>query len=67
MSSNDRIPPEEAFEEVSSGEALLVCAYDDDEKCRKMRLERSLTLNELEELLRQGEVTRDRKVIFYCA
>jgi hypothetical protein len=67
MSPIERIPPEDAFEEVSSGEALLVCAYDDDEKCRKMQLENSLTLDELEELLRQGEVSRDRRLIFYCA
>jgi hypothetical protein len=67
MSPIERIPPEDAFEEVSSGEALLVCAYDDDEKCRKMQLESSLTLDELEELLRQGEVSRDRRLIFYCA
>ena len=67
MSPVERIPPEEAFEEVSSGEALLICAYDDDEKCRRLQLDRSLTLRELEELLRQGEVPRDRELIFYCA
>jgi hypothetical protein len=67
MSPIERIPPEEAFEEVSSGEALLVCAYDDDEKCRKMQLENSLTLDELEELLRKGEVSLDRRLILYCA
>jgi hypothetical protein len=67
MSPVERIAPEEAFEKVSTGEALLVCAYDDEEKCRKMRLDYALTLRELEELLRKGEVPRDRKLIFYCA
>jgi hypothetical protein len=67
MSPVERIPPEEAFEQVSSGEALLVCSYDDEEKCRLLRLERALTLRELEELLRRDEVARDRQLIFYCA
>jgi len=33
-----RIPPDEARRRVEDG-ALLVCAYDDEEKCRDMLLE----------------------------
>jgi hypothetical protein len=65
MSPVERIAPEEAFEKVSTGEALLVCAYDDEEKCRKMRLDYAITLQELERQLR--EIPRDREIVFYCA
>ena len=67
MDNDDRITPEEASELVASEQALLVCAYEDEQKCMQIRLERALTLQELEELLRKGEVPRDRELIFYCA
>ena len=67
MDPVERISPEEAFEQVSTGEALLVCAYEDEEKCKQTRLAQALTLGELEELLRRDEVPRDRALILYCA
>ena len=65
MSPIERIPPEEAFAEVSSGEALLVCAYDDEEKCRALQIGGSLTLEDLERM--QPSLPRDRRIIFFCA
>jgi hypothetical protein len=63
MSPFDRIPPEEAFEQMENGEALLVCAYADEEKCRAAHIENALTLQDLERLA----PPRDRALIFYCA
>jgi hypothetical protein len=60
----ERIPAAEARREVAAG-ALLVCAYDDEEKCRQNRLEGSITLAELEK--RADSVPKDRELIFYCA
>ena len=65
MSPIERISPEEAFEQVSTGEALLVCAYEDEEKCRQaldqaLHSRRSRTSSAV-------AVPRDRKIVFYCA
>ena len=34
-----KIGPRQTHEAVEAGDALLVCAYDDEEKCRDMLLE----------------------------
>ena len=65
MAEVQRIGPEEARERMRSGEALLVCAYDDEAKCGRMRLEGAISLQELES--RAATLPRDRELIFYCA
>ena len=45
--------------------ALLVCAYDSDEKCRQNRLDGSITLTDFQS--REGTLPKDREIIFYCA
>ena len=65
MDPIERIPPEDAFEEVSSGEALLVCAYEDEEKCRALHIDDAVTARELERMF--PLLPRDRELIFYCA
>ena len=39
-----RIGPEEANRKVKSGEALLVCAYDDEATYQTMRLDMAISL-----------------------
>lgn len=63
MSNAERIDAERARERVQSGEALLVCAYDDEEKCRKLGLDEALTLAELQ----ARDLPRDREIVFLCA
>ena len=63
MASAERIDVEGARERVRSGDALLVCAYEDEAKCRGFGLEEALTLAQLE----SREVSRDREIIFFCA
>ena len=43
----------------------LVCAYDDDAKCRRMPLAGAQTLSEFR--ARQEEIPTDRRIVFYCA
>jgi hypothetical protein len=59
-----RIPVEEARRKVVAGGALLVCAYDDD-RCKQLELEGSITRRELESRL--PSMPSDTEVIFYCA
>jgi hypothetical protein len=63
MTEPKRISPQEAHEKVESGEALLVCAYDDEQRCREMKLEGSISLEELQSDL----PAKDKEIIFYCA
>lgn len=52
----DRISPVDARFMVGAGEALLICGYEDVEKCAEMRLEGSIdraTLEKVEKALKQ--------------
>lgn len=65
MAEAIRISPEEARRKVSSGPALLVCAYEDDEKCRRLHLEGAMFLAEFRSKL--PALPKDQEIIFYCA
>ncbi|MBW3596708.1 MAG: rhodanese-like domain-containing protein [Planctomycetes bacterium] len=60
-----RIGPQEAKQHVESGDALLVCAYDSDEKFQKNRLEGAISLDDFRS--QADSVPKDREIIFYCA
>jgi len=60
-----RIDPEQARQDVSSGSALLVCAYDEEEKCQKYRLTNALSLTDLQ--AQEATLPKGRKIVFYCA
>ena len=60
-----RIGPEEAYRKVKSGEAILVCAYDDETSFEKMRLDMALSLGEFRKLL--PGLPKEREIIFYCS
>ncbi|HEY3246044.1 MAG TPA: ArsR family transcriptional regulator [Phycisphaerae bacterium] len=65
MAEPARIQPSEARRKVQAGDALLVCAYDDDEKCRQNRLEGAISLNALQAQL--PSISKNREMVFYCA
>jgi hypothetical protein len=65
MSEPARVSPEETRQKVVSGSALLVCAYDNEEKFKKLQLEGAISLSSFRELL--STVPRYKEVIFYCA
>jgi CBS domain-containing protein/rhodanese-related sulfurtransferase len=62
MADVERIEPEAAHRALARG-ALLVCAYENEDKGRAFRLEGALTLEELDG--RHGH-DHERELIFYC-
>jgi hypothetical protein len=60
-----RIDPVEARRDVASGKALLVCAYEDEEKCRRYGVAGALSFTEWQ--AQAAASPRDREVVFYCA
>jgi len=63
MNEPIRIPPEEARKKVTAGEALLVCAYEDEEKFRKLHLQDAISLREFKDRL--PVLSREQHIIFY--
>jgi rhodanese-related sulfurtransferase len=60
-----RITPEETFQKLRAGKALLVCAYDSDEKFRNMHLDGAISLAEFKEKL--PSLPKNQEIVFYCA
>ena len=65
MAEVPRISVEEARQKVQSGQAMLVCAYDDESKCGRIRLEGAITMSELRQML--PSLPKDREILLYCA
>jgi hypothetical protein len=65
MADIERINVEQAHQKVDAHQALLVCAYDDEAKCRKVNLEGSISLTSFHS--RVGSLTKTQELIFYCA
>ena len=62
----ERISPQEAMRHLRANPpALLVCAYDDDEKWRQNRLDGAISLADFR--AREASVPKNREIIFYCA
>ena len=61
----ERIDVTTARQKVTAGQALLVCGYEDDAKCRKGRLEGSMPFARLESLA--PSLPKTQEIIFYCA
>jgi hypothetical protein len=64
MAEIPRIDVQEARQRAAAGGALLVCAYDDEEKCRQLGLEGAISLARFRSLL--PALPQNREVIFYC-
>ena len=58
-----RIPPKEAREKAMAGSTLLVCGYEDEEKCRPIALEGSITFNEFKQRL--PNLSKDQDITFF--
>jgi hypothetical protein len=65
MANGPRVSVREAREKALANEASIVCAYDDESKCRRMLFEGALTLRELEAML--PSLPRNHTIYFYCA
>ena len=64
MAEIERIDVEAARRKAQAGEALLVCAYNDEQKCDRMKLDGALTLAELRR--RVSALPKEQEIIFYC-
>jgi hypothetical protein len=64
MAEPARISAGETREKVVAGAALLVCAYENDEKCRAVHLEGAVFLSGFRDIA--ASLPKDREVIFYC-
>jgi rhodanese-related sulfurtransferase len=60
-----RISPLEVYRLAKDGNAILVCAYPDEETCSKMWLRGAITRTEFQ--ARLLEIKKDQEIIFYCA
>lgn len=58
-----RVSPHYAHQAVTSGKALLVCAYPDQEVCDKIMLEGAISLRDFE--ARLPKLKKDQEIIFY--
>ena len=60
-----RISPQDTYRQVTSGQAILVCAYEDEKTCSTMMLQGAISLKEFESRL--PNIKKDQPIIFYCA
>ena len=65
MNEVPRVTPQEIYPKLRSGEALLVCAYDDEAKFNRLQLEGAIPLEAFKSL--RPTLPRDREIVFYCA
>jgi len=64
MLEPERVTAEEVYDKLKSGKVLLVCAYEDEEKFRKLRLEGAISFNTFKSKL--PSISRDQEIVFYC-
>jgi len=65
MAELERIGPDETYKKLKAGAALLVCAYDDEEKCRGLLLEGAMSWNTFQ--AKTSSLSTEEEIIFYCA
>ncbi|MCP4341484.1 MAG: ArsR family transcriptional regulator [Desulfobulbaceae bacterium] len=65
MSDAVRISATEIRARVKSGEAMLVCAYDSDDKFKAHHLEGAVSLAEFRTLV--PTLAKDKELVFFCA
>jgi hypothetical protein len=65
MANVERISVDEAHQKVNDNRALLVCAYDDEAKCRMVNLDGSISLTNFQS--RAASLPKTQEIIFYCA
>ena len=63
MADVERISAEEAYKRVKTGQALLVCAYEDEDKCRRLNLDGSISFTTLQS--RAASLPKNQEIIFY--
>ncbi len=57
------VTPKDIYEKVQTGEALLVCAYPDDEKFAKNHLKGAISLKDFEAQIK--DAGQSKLIVFY--
>jgi hypothetical protein len=65
MEPIQRISVEDARKKVKANQALLVCAYEDEAKCRAVNLEGSISLTSFQS--KAASLPKSQEIIFFCA
>ena len=65
MEQIERISVEEAHKKVKANQALLVCAYEDEAKCRMVNLDGSISLTSFQS--KTASLPKSQEIIFFCA
>jgi len=65
MEPIERIRVEEAHKKVNANQALLVCAYEDEAKCKILNLEGSISLTSFQS--KAASLPKSQEIIFFCA
>lgn len=65
MSEVVRISPKEVRNKVQAGSALLVCAYQSDDKFNMNHLAGALSYTDF--MRRINGLSKEQEIIFYCA
>ena len=60
-----RIGPEETYQKVKAGQAILVCSYDSETVFQKTHIDLSISFGEFQKRL--PLLPKDQEIIFYCA
>jgi hypothetical protein len=65
MEDIERISVEDAHRKVKANQALLVCAYEDEAKCRMLNLDGSISLTSFQK--KAASLPKGQEIIFFCA
>jgi hypothetical protein len=61
-----RIEPSEVLKKRGSGsKPWLVCAYDDEARCRDLKIDNAMTLGDFTP--KAASLPKDEEIVFYCA
>ena len=63
MADIERISAQQAHAKTKANQALLVCAYEDDAKCRMLNLEGSISFTSFKS--RVQSLPKSQEIIFY--
>ncbi len=65
MAEVTRVTAQEVHQKLQSGSVLLVCAYEDEDRFRRVHLERAISFSEFTSRL--PSLSKNQEIVFYCA
>jgi hypothetical protein len=64
MSEPNRVTAEVVYDKLKSGKALLVCAYEDEEKFKRLQLGGAISFSAFKSKL--PSLSKGQEIVFYC-